>query len=170
MPHLKTPTEEMSMRIICSKSEVKLLKSRTMPRWELTEAVLPTKLISHVIQTLDINDIEIFLWTDSKVTLTWINNRPSRWKEFVHSRVGFIRETLPPAKWRFVAGYDNPTDLATRGLTPKQLAGNTMVEAHYGSRQGQTCDLLLHHFMESTILKERNTHVTTTKKGSISGN
>jgi len=64
----------------------------------------------------------MFLWTDSKVTLTWINNHPSRWKDFVHNRVCFNQETLPQAKWRYVPGDENPADLATRGFTPEQLA------------------------------------------------
>jgi len=81
--------------------------------------------VNHVIQTLNSVNTKIFLWTDSNVTLNWINNHPSRWKDFVHNRVCFIQETLPQAKWRFVPGSENPADAATRGFT-KQLADKTL--------------------------------------------
>jgi len=71
-------------------------------------------------------DSEILLWTDTQVTLAWMNSHPSRWKEFVHNGVCFVQETLPQARWRFVAGCDSPADFATRGLTPKQLKENEM--------------------------------------------
>jgi len=62
------------------------------------------------------------MWTDSTITYTWINSNPSRWKNYVHNRVCYIQETLLQAQWKFIFGYDNPADLATRGLTPMQLS------------------------------------------------
>jgi len=118
----QSSTGEISVRIVCSKTKVAPLKRQTIPRLELMGAVLLVKLVKHVIQILNGVNTEVFLWTDSNVTLNWINNHPSRWKDFVHNRVCFIQDTLPQAKWNFVPGSDNPADAATRGLTPKQLA------------------------------------------------
>jgi len=61
------------------------------------------------------------LWTDSAITYTWINNHPSRWKEFVQNRVCFIQETLPQAIWCSVPGKENSADITTRGLSLAQL-------------------------------------------------
>jgi len=79
-----------------------------------------------MLQVLEIDNISVYLWTDSTITYTWINNHPSRWKDFVHNRVCYIQETLPQAIWRFVLGSENPADLATRGVTPIQLLENSI--------------------------------------------
>lgn len=84
--------------------------------------MLLTKLTSHVTRILELHNVPIHLWTDSSITYTWINNHPSRWKDFVHNRVCYIQETVPQAIWHFVPGHENPADLATRGLTPNQLS------------------------------------------------
>lgn len=88
---------------------------------ELAGAVLLTKLISQILKIIQHKEISVRLWTDSSITLTWIINHPSRWKDFVHNRVCYIQETLPQAIWGFVSGKENPADLATRGLTPARL-------------------------------------------------
>jgi len=107
--------------LIVSKTKVAPLKRLTIPRLELSGAVLLTKLISHILEVLDLNGVSVFLWTDSSVTLTWINGPASKWKDFVQKRVVYIQETLPQARWRFVSGKENSADIATRGVSPSQL-------------------------------------------------
>lgn len=97
----------------------------TIPRLELTAAALLTKLISKVLNILQIKQTSVFMWTDSAIVHTWINSHPSRWKEFVHNRVCHIHETLPQALWKFIPGIENPADCGTRGLTPSQLIQHT---------------------------------------------
>ncbi|XP_012235059.2 uncharacterized protein [Linepithema humile] len=112
---------QIHIQLVCSKTKVAPLKRLTIPRLELSGAVLLTKLVSQVLRVLQKEALKIYLWTDSSITLTWISNHPSRWKDFVHNRVCFIQETLPSASWNFVPGTENPADLATRGITPSQL-------------------------------------------------
>lgn len=121
--YTRTTSKEgcVETHLICSKTKVAPLKKMTIPRLELSGAVLLTKLVSRVLRILECQQIPIFLWTDSSIVLTWINNHPSRWKEFIHNRVCFIQETVPHAIWRFVPGTENPADCATRGMTPTQL-------------------------------------------------
>lgn len=97
----------------------------TIPRLELSAAVLLTNLVSLVLLILDLRQVPVFLWTDSAVVFTWINNHPSRWKEYVYNRVCYIQETLPRAVWKCIPGKENPADCATRGLTPFQLLNHT---------------------------------------------
>lgn len=110
----------VQINIICSKTKVAPLKRLTIPRLKLSGAVLLTKLTSHIIRILEFNNVSVHLWTDSSIT--WINNHPSRWKDFVHNRVCYIQEMVPQAIWYFVPGDENPADLATRELTPNQLS------------------------------------------------
>ncbi|XP_043474389.1 uncharacterized protein LOC122506340 [Leptopilina heterotoma] len=108
--------------LVCAKTKVAPIKRLTIPRLELSAAVIGSKLVHHVQQVLHLEKVAIHLWTDSAITYTWIN--PSRWKEFVHNRVCFIQELIPTAKWYFIPGKENPADLATRGISPAELAQN----------------------------------------------
>lgn len=98
----------------------------TIPRLELIGAVILTKLTSQILRSLDLSNTPVIMWTDSAVAYTWINNHPSRWRDFVYNRMCFIQETLPQANWKFVPGTDNPADCATRGLSPTQLAEHSI--------------------------------------------
>lgn len=85
-----------------------------------------TKLVSRVLKFLQTQRIPITMWTDSSIVHTWINNHPSRWKDFVHNRVCYIHESLPQAVWKFIPGKENPADCGTRGLTPSQLQQHSL--------------------------------------------
>ncbi|XP_029163322.1 uncharacterized protein LOC114934776 [Nylanderia fulva] len=118
--------DQINVCLIATKTKVAPLKRLTIPRLELSGAVLLTKLTTHVRDVLNLKDVPIYLWTDSSITLTWIQNHPSRWKDFIQNRVVQIQETLPQAKWKFVPGKENPADFATRGLSPSKLASQTI--------------------------------------------
>ncbi|XP_057338482.1 uncharacterized protein LOC130676347 [Microplitis mediator] len=113
--HHLTPAK---ITLVCAKTRVAPLKRLTIPRLELSAALLLTELISHVQTTLNLQDVPVYLWTDSAVALAWIKQEPSKWKEFVKNRVQSIQQNLPAANWKFISGKQNPADCASRGLTP----------------------------------------------------
>lgn len=115
-----------TITLLCAKTKVAPLKRLTIPRLELCAAVLLARLLKHVISSMKWDNSPVYCWTDSSIAYTWINNHPSRWKEFVHNRVNFIQEATPTAQWRFVPGKINPADCATRGLTASELLHHSL--------------------------------------------
>ncbi|XP_071578918.1 uncharacterized protein [Temnothorax nylanderi] len=115
-----------TISLVCSKTKVAPLKRLTIPRLELSAALLLSRLMRYVQATLKLNVTAIHLWTDSVVTLTWIKSHASRWKDFVRNRVSQIQDLTAKAHWRYVPGTSNPADCASRGLTTSQLQSHSL--------------------------------------------
>jgi len=93
----------------------------TIARLELSAAVLLSQLILRVQTCLNYCQLPVHLWTDSAVALACIRGDPAKWKDFVGNRVALIQELVPQAQWHHVPGTENPADLASRGLFPREL-------------------------------------------------
>ena len=107
---------EIHCMLAMAKSRLAPLKKTTIPRLELTAAKLAVTLKSTLEQELDYNISRTFLWTDSTVTLKYINNATTRFQRFVANRVTFIRERTEPEQWHYVPSSQNPADYASRGV------------------------------------------------------
>ncbi|XP_076299343.1 uncharacterized protein LOC143218185 [Lasioglossum baleicum] len=91
----------------------------TVPRLELSAALLLAKQVAHIRTALGLERIPAHLWTDSAVVLAWIRSPPSKWKDFVRNRVAEIHQLTPHAYWHHVPGTCNPADLASRSVSPR---------------------------------------------------
>ncbi|XP_074606485.1 uncharacterized protein LOC141859556 [Acropora palmata] len=104
-----------------AKSRVTPLKPVTVPRLELTAAVVSTKISSFLQKELNYQDMQEFFWTDSRVVLGYISNEARRFHTFVANRVQAIRDHACPEQWRYVDTKDNPADDASRALGANEL-------------------------------------------------
>lgn len=98
----------------------------SISRLELTAALLLARCLKFIQESLSIEHIPFHCWTDSSVTLTWIQHHPSRWKSFVADWVYAIQVQLPNATWHYVFSASNPANLASRGVLVSNLANSTL--------------------------------------------
>ncbi|KAK3087993.1 hypothetical protein FSP39_013221 [Pinctada imbricata] len=110
---------------LIGKARVAPLKVVTIPRLELTAAVLSVKMSSFLKRELNIHINKEFFWTDSKVVLGYINNEARRFHVFVANRVQVIRESTDVSQWHYVESNSNPADHASRGLNIKEMNSST---------------------------------------------
>ena len=117
-----------SLRFVVSKTRVAPVQSQTIPRLELLSALLLARLMDNVAISLGtllpLSQPRCF--TDSMVTLYWIQGIEKQWKPFVQNLVNEIRKLLPLNCWSHCSGKDNPADVPSRGLTPLELSVNML--------------------------------------------
>ncbi|GFU21095.1 integrase catalytic domain-containing protein [Trichonephila clavipes] len=120
-----TCNNEIETSLICSKSRVAPLKSLTLPRLELTAALLSARLAKQVSSCLKI-DANIYYWTGSLISYYWIRGNSSAFKPYIKNRVQEIQLLSDPMQWGHCPGKDNPADLLSRGTSAVKLAQNEL--------------------------------------------
>lgn len=107
-----------------SKSFVSVTKEDrlTIPRLELMSAVLLAEMMKDNFNALDFPyDMEMAAYTDSRISLAWIQGDHARWNVFVFNRVEQITASVPKDKWFYVNTKKNPADEVSRGLLPDEF-------------------------------------------------
>ena len=107
--------------LVMGKARVTPRQIFTIPRLELTAAVVSLRVSTMLWEELDVSEIQEFFWTDSKVVLGYINNDARRFHVFVANRVQQIHQVTKPEQWKHVKSEDNPADHASRGLSAADL-------------------------------------------------
>jgi len=107
---------------LIGKAQVAPLKVCTIPRMELTAAVLAAQLDQLIKRELPLDLSEPVFWSDSTAVLQSLQNSHKRFPVFVANRLPKIEDCSKPSQWRFVNSKANPADEATRGLSVKKLA------------------------------------------------
>ena len=97
-----------------------------IPRLELLGAVILSRLAVYIKEVLEKSLVidGLCCWNDSIVSFYWITGKTRDWKQFVQNRDDEICEHVPPAKWRFCPGSDNPADLPFRGVKASILSSD----------------------------------------------
>uniref|UniRef100_A0A6P7H6S0 Uncharacterized protein LOC114347780 n=1 Tax=Diabrotica virgifera virgifera TaxID=50390 RepID=A0A6P7H6S0_DIAVI len=106
---------------LLARTKVSPTRVQTIPRLELNAAVILSKLMSYLLQTLTISFSRIYAWSDSTVVLHWINSQPYKWKTFVSNRISYIQDRVASKHWRYIPSSLNSADHGSRGLFPEDF-------------------------------------------------
>lgn len=112
--------KKVTVQLIAAKSRVTPSQKLTIPRLELTAALIGSRLLRQVRETLLLQDCLQYCWTDSGVVLYWIK-RELPLNTFVGNRVKEIRQNTDIKNWHHIPGESNWADLASRGCNAKVL-------------------------------------------------
>ena len=81
--------------------------------------------ILQAFNSVPLMNLEIFAWTDSTITLAWIQALPSKWNTFVANRVSALQNLTPPSRSFHVSTKLNPSDIASRGALVIRVIHNS---------------------------------------------
>ena len=113
--------DKIHCALVMAKSRVTPSKPVTIPRLELTAALLSVKISTFLKKELKYDAISEVFWTDSEVVRSYISNDARRFHIFVANRVQQIRDYTSPEQWRKISTKENPADDASRGLSAQEL-------------------------------------------------
>ena len=116
-------------RIHCSfvmgKARLAPIHEITIPRLELSAAVISVKLNQIIREELEIKIDQVNYWTDSTTVLKCLNNDTKRFHTFESNRLTTIRSLSSTSDWRYVNRDDNPADDASKGLRLDEMMKNS---------------------------------------------
>jgi hypothetical protein len=100
----------------------------SIPRLELCAAILGTRLLKAVLDSMDRLGLEpeLYAWTDSANVLHWLRGYPDKWMIFVANRIMEIQQLLPRHMWHHVPTEHKPADCVSRGICVTELKGNDL--------------------------------------------
>ena len=116
---------EIHCVLVMAKSRVSPIKSVTIPRLELTAALISARVNALLRNELEYINLSQVFWTDSKVVLGYVNNQSRRFHVFVANRIQQIHDLSSPTEWKYVETQSNPADLASRGAHAEELINSS---------------------------------------------
>ncbi|XP_033109301.1 uncharacterized protein LOC117110650 [Anneissia japonica] len=111
---------------VLGKTRLSPLKVMTIPRLELSAAVLACAVSQTIRKELEIPVKGVTFWTDSTSVLQYIRNESRRFHTFVANRIEKIHAVSDPSQWRYVDTKSNLADEGSRGIHACEITEDCM--------------------------------------------
>ena len=93
-------TGQVKTALLMAKSLVAPVKKISLPGLELLAVIVNSRLLHFTVDSLNNLKISrVLCWTDSSITLYWIQRPNAPWKPFIANRVSDITKTWEPSLW-----------------------------------------------------------------------
>ena len=89
----------ISSNIIAAKTRVAPTTATSIPRLELSGAVIAIRLTSRIAKVLNVHMNDCIFWSDSFNVLWWVKGRSRKFKPFIANRVGEIQTSTRLEQW-----------------------------------------------------------------------
>ncbi|KAK9720556.1 Pao retrotransposon peptidase [Popillia japonica] len=159
--------KNVCVKLGCSKSRVAPLKVLSLPRLELSAAVLSVQLCLKALMAFNLSFNSITFWCDSTIVLSWIATESSKLKTFVANRVSKIQRFSKLSQWRYVPSHENPADIISRGLNPDEIINYT---SWFNGPRWLFLETDCWPITDPKIFKEKDSHETKSTFTSITTN
>ncbi|XP_028416310.1 uncharacterized protein LOC114540230 [Dendronephthya gigantea] len=90
------PDGKIECSFVAGKARNAPVRTVTIPRLELQAAVLAARMGKSIKRELELDIKRVFFWTDSMITLSYINNETRRFQTYVSNRIAEIHELTSP--------------------------------------------------------------------------
>lgn len=98
---------------VFGKTKVMPIKTLSVPKAELTAAVMGVRIGKEVIERHPIQLSQNYYWTDSKCVIAQLHTN-KKLPPFTSNRVGEILDSTTRTQWSYVPSIDNPADWGTK--------------------------------------------------------
>ena len=129
--------------LVIGKARLAPIKTISIPRLELSAAVVAVRLHKFIMEELDLKVNKTVFWSDSVSTIQYIRNRTKRFKTFIANRLAIIHDVTKPTDWKYVPSDLNPADLASRGIQPNEPS-----KLHYWLKGPEFLNTTHHNYPE----------------------
>ena len=121
---VKDENSRIHCAFVMGKARLAPVREISIPRLELTAAVISVKLSNIIREELDVKFQKVFYWTDSMSVLKCINNESKRFHTFESNRLTVIHNGSSHSEWHYVNRDNNPADDGSKGLKLDDMLKN----------------------------------------------
>ena len=107
--------------LVAAKCKMAPLKSMTIPRLELSGAIVSVRLGESLVKELSCKFSKIVYIVDSAIVRSQIQKESYGFGTFTATKIAEIQSKSDPNDWWWISGIDNPADMTTRPVSPLEL-------------------------------------------------
>lgn len=94
--------KQVHISFVLTRSHIAPKKQLSMPRLELSAALIGAQLASVLQAELTLPIGQVILWSDSTTVLHWLKTESCRYKVFLGTCVAEIQNLMDVANWRYM--------------------------------------------------------------------